>query len=57
MFAHLDEFTVPSRMLTTKGVYPAVDPMESSSRALTKASCGSFQYEIASEVVGTSPLI
>lgn len=53
VFAHLDAFTVLSRMLTTKGIYPAVDPMESSSRALTKANCGSLHYEIASDVVAT----
>ena len=35
------------RTQAPSAVYSTVDPMESSSRALTKASCGSFQYEIA----------
>ena len=49
-FAHLDANTVLSRALTELGIYPAVDPLESSSRCLDPAVVGDTHYEIARSV-------
>ena len=49
-FAHLDATTVLSRDIASLGIYPAVDPLESSSRILTPDVVGSEHYEVAREV-------
>jgi len=49
-FAHLDATTVLSRALTEIGIYPAVDPLDSSSRMLDPSIVGSTHYGIASGV-------
>lgn len=49
-FAHLDSTTNLERRLTEQGIYPAVDPLASSSSALTPEIVGQAHYEVASEV-------
>ncbi len=49
-FAHLDATTVLSRPLTALGIYPAVDPLDSTSRALDPQIIGSEHYFVATEV-------
>jgi F-type H+-transporting ATPase subunit beta len=49
-FAHLDATTVLSRPLTALGIYPAVDPLDSSSRALDPQIVGQEHYDVAVEV-------
>jgi len=49
-FAHLDANTVLSRALTELGIYPAVDPLESSSRILDPEIVGDVHYNIARSV-------
>jgi F-type H+-transporting ATPase subunit beta len=49
-FAHLDATTVLSRPLTAIGIYPAVDPLDSSSRALDPQIVGEDHYFVASEI-------
>ncbi|AKA71037.1 F0F1 ATP synthase subunit beta [Clostridium scatologenes] len=49
-FAHLDATTVLSRSISELGIYPAVDPLESSSRILDPRIVGEEHYEIASSV-------
>jgi F-type H+-transporting ATPase subunit beta len=49
-FAHLDATTVLSRALTEKGIYPAVDPLDSNSTILSAAVVGERHYRIAREV-------
>merc|ERR1712167_274518 len=49
-FAHLDATTVLSRALTELGIYPAVDPLESTSRILDPEICGSQHYNTARNV-------
>ncbi len=49
-FAHLDATTVLSRPLTALGIYPAVDPLDSSSRALDPQIVGEEHYNVAAEV-------
>jgi F-type H+-transporting ATPase subunit beta len=49
-FAHLDATTVLSRPLTAKGIYPAVDPLDSNSRALDPQIVGQEHYFVATEV-------
>ncbi len=49
-FAHLDATTVLSRPLTALGIYPAVDPLDSSSRALDPQIVGEDHYFVATEV-------
>ena len=46
-FAHLDATTVLSRKLTEIGIYPAVDPLASTSRALDPAVVGEEHYRVA----------
>jgi len=48
-FAHLDATTVLSRKIVELGIYPAVDPLESSSRALTPDFVGERHYKTAKE--------
>src|SRR3954454_14657269 len=49
-FAHLDATTVLSRPISEKGIYPAVDPLDSSSRILDPQYVGQEHYDIAREV-------
>ena len=49
-FAHLDATTVLSRPLTALGIYPAVDPLDSTSRALDPQIVGEHHYFVATEV-------
>jgi F-type H+-transporting ATPase subunit beta len=49
-FAHLDATTVLSRKLTELGIYPAVDPLDSTSRILDPNVCGEEHYRVAREV-------
>lgn len=46
-FAHLDATTVLSRALTELGIYPAVDPLDSTSRMLDPSIVGLVHYNIA----------
>ena len=52
-FAHLDATTVLSRKLASLGIYPAVDPLDSSSRILTPEIVGNEHYDIAQRVILT----
>lgn len=49
-FAHLDSTTNLERKLTQMGIYPAVDPLASSSRALAPEIVGQEHYDVATEV-------
>lgn len=49
-FIHLDANTVLSRRIVEKGIYPAVDPLESSSRLLAPELVGERHYNVAMEV-------
>lgn len=49
-FAHLDATTVLSRKIVEQGIYPAVDPLESSSRILEPDVVGEEHYEVARKV-------
>ncbi|HJM50387.1 MAG TPA: F0F1 ATP synthase subunit beta [Alphaproteobacteria bacterium] len=49
-FAHLDATTVLSRQIAELGIYPAVDPLDSTSRILDPRIVGEQHYEIAREV-------
>jgi len=50
-FAHLDATTVLSRKIVEQGIYPAVDPLESSSRILEEDIVGKEHYETAQSVL------
>lgn len=50
-FSHLDATTVLSRAIAEQGLYPAVDPLESSSRILTPEIVGEEHYSVAQEVL------
>ena len=49
-FAHLDATTVLSRSIASQGIYPAVDPLDSTSRILNPEVLGEEHYQIAREV-------
>jgi F-type H+-transporting ATPase subunit beta len=49
-FAHLDATTVLNRAITEKGIYPAVDPLDSTSTILSEAVVGARHYKVAREV-------
>jgi F-type H+-transporting ATPase subunit beta len=49
-FAHLDATTVLSRSIAEKGIYPAVDPLDSTSRMLSAAVVGEEHYNVARQV-------
>ncbi len=48
-FAHLDATTVLNRAITEKGIYPAVDPLDSTSTILSAAVVGDEHYRVARE--------
>jgi len=50
-FAHLDSFAVLKRSITQKGIYPAVDPLESTSRILDSNIVGQKHYDVAKTVL------
>jgi F-type H+-transporting ATPase subunit beta len=50
VFAHLDATTVLSRAITEKGIYPAVDPLDSTSRILDAKYLGQTHYDVARTV-------
>lgn len=50
VFAHLDATTVLNRKIAEKGIYPAVDPLDSTSRILDPQVVGEEHYKIASSV-------
>jgi F-type H+-transporting ATPase subunit beta len=50
-FTHLDSFVVLKRSITQKGIYPAVDPLESSSRILDPNVVGDNHYSVAQTVL------
>ena len=52
-FAHLDATTTLSRAISELGIYPAVDPLDSTSRVLTTAVVGQEHYEVARAVQET----
>ncbi|NEU12410.1 F0F1 ATP synthase subunit beta [Methylobacterium sp. BTF04] len=52
-FAHLDATTVLSRSIAEKGIYPAVDPLDSTSRMLNPAVLGEEHYSVARQVQQT----
>jgi F-type H+-transporting ATPase subunit beta len=52
-FAHLDATTVLSRDIAAKGIYPAVDPLDSTSRMLQPAIVGEEHYQVARAVQQT----
>src|SRR5919201_1112873 len=49
-FAHLDAFIVLARGIAEKGIYPAIDPLDSFSRALAAETVGQEHYETATRV-------
>ncbi|MHD0318931.1 F0F1 ATP synthase subunit beta [Fusobacterium varium] len=49
-FSHLDATTVLSRNIASLGIYPAVDPLDSTSKALSAEVVGKEHYEVAREV-------
>jgi F-type H+/Na+-transporting ATPase subunit beta len=49
-FAHLDATTVLSRSISEKGIYPAVDPLDSTSRILQPGSVSDLHYSVATRV-------
>ncbi|MDD9716890.1 F0F1 ATP synthase subunit beta [Dinoroseobacter sp. PD6] len=51
-FAHLDATTVLSRAISELGIYPAVDPLDSSSRILDPGIVGEEHYQVARDVQG-----
>jgi F-type H+/Na+-transporting ATPase subunit beta len=52
-FAHLDATTVLSRAISELGIYPAVDPLDSTSRILDPLVVGDEHYQVARDVQGT----
>ena len=52
-FAHLDATTVLSRSIAEKGIYPAVDPLDSTSRMLSPLVVGEEHYDVARKVQST----
>ena len=48
-FAHLDATTVLSRQIASLGIYPAIDPLDSSSRILTEEVVGAEHYKVAQD--------
>lgn len=53
IFSHLDAITVLSRAISEQGIYPAVDPLESSSRLLDPEFVGEEHFRVAQRVIET----
>ena len=53
IFTHLDATTVLNRKIVEQGIYPAVDPLQSTSRILEKSVVGAYHYEVARGVQST----
>ncbi len=53
IFTHLDATTVLSRKIVEQGIYPAVDPLQSTSRMLEKSVVGARHYDVARGVQAT----
>ncbi len=53
IFSHLDATTVLSRKIVEQGIYPAVDPLQSTSRILERSIVGAEHYDIARKVQAT----
>ena len=53
IFSHLDATTVLSRKIVSLGIYPAVDPLQSTSRILEKSALGKDHYDTARAVQAT----
>ncbi len=53
IFSHLDATTVLSRKIVEQGIYPAVDPLQSTSRILERSIVGAEHYDIARKVQST----
>jgi F-type H+-transporting ATPase subunit beta len=51
VFAHLDATTTLSRAITEKGIYPAVDPLDSTSRIMDPRYIGQEHYDVARTVI------
>jgi len=51
-FAHLDATTVLSRKLASQGIYPSIDPLDSTSRILDPEIIGDEHYDTAQQVIG-----
>jgi F-type H+-transporting ATPase subunit beta len=51
VFAHLDATTTLSRAITEKGIFPAVDPLDSTSRIMDAKYIGQEHYDVAREVI------
>jgi len=49
-FAHLDATTVLSRAISEQGIYPAVDPLDSTSRILERTAVGDEHYDAATQI-------
>jgi F-type H+/Na+-transporting ATPase subunit beta len=49
-FVHIDSYTVLSRSLAESGIYPAIDPFNSSSKILTEENVGAEHYQVARSV-------
>ena len=49
-FAHLDATTTLNRAISEKGIYPAVDPLDSTSRMLDPSVIGEEHYQVARDV-------
>ena len=49
-FTHLDATTVLSRDIANQGIYPAVDPLDSTSRILSPETVGEEHYQVARDV-------
>ena len=56
-FTHLDATTVLSRAISEKGIYPAVDPLDSNSRILTRDAVGNEHYDVAAARPGDPPAV
>jgi F-type H+-transporting ATPase subunit beta len=51
VFAHLDATTTLSRAITEKGIYPAVDPLDSTSRIIDPQIIGQEHYDVTNRVI------
>ena len=57
MFAHLNATTTLSRAISEKGIYPAVDPLDSTSTILKPDIVGEEHYDVANEVKEVAPAL